>query len=261
MTFKLANHAYRLYKKANEYLLYINTSSNHPPQVVKELSTSISERLSNNSSNEEIFNASKYEYETALKNSGYQQTKLIFSKKEQRKQKRICKRNIIWFNPPFSRNVTTSVAKRFLNLLDVHFPKSNKLHKIFNRNTVKVSYCCTENLSSIIKTHNKKVTNEKITPRNQCNCKSRNDFPLDGNCRTSDIIYKCIASTSVNPDKIYLGIAEKNFKKRYYNHKTSFKNREKANDTNLSKHVWKVKDKYKETPSLKWSSLSQDTQI
>ena len=42
-------------------------------------------------------------------------------------------------------------------------------------------------------------------------------------------------------------------KKPYYNHKTSFKNREKANDTTLSKYVWEVKDKYKETPSLKWS--------
>ena len=142
---------------------------------------------------------------------------------------------------------------QILNLLDIHFPKSNKLHKIFNRNTVKVSYCCTENLSSIIKTHNKKVTNEKITPRDQCNCKNRNDCPLDGNCQTSDIIYKCIASTTVNPDKIYLGTAEGNFKKRYYNHKTSFKNREKANDTTLSKYVWEVKDKYKETPFLKWS--------
>ena len=55
------------------------------------------------------------------------------------------------------------------------------------------------------------------------------------------------------PDKIYLGTAEENFKKRYYNHKTSFKNRGKANDTTLSKHVWEVKDKYKETSSLKWS--------
>ena len=81
-----------------------------------------------------ILHASKYEYETALKNTGYQQTKLISSEKEQRKQKRICNRNIFCFNPPFSRNVTTSVAKRFLNLLDIHFPKSNKLHKILNRN-------------------------------------------------------------------------------------------------------------------------------
>ena len=171
-----------------------------------------SERLSKNSSNKEIFNASKYEYETTLKNSGYQQTKLIFSKKEQKKQKRIRNQNIIWFNPPFSRNVTTNVAKRFLNLLDIHFPKSNKLHKIFNRNTVKVSYCCTENLSNVIKTHNKKVTNETITSRDQFNCKNRNECPLDGNCQRSDI-YKCISSTTVNLDKIYLGTAEGNSRK------------------------------------------------
>ena len=81
VTFNLANGTYRPYKKANESLLYINTSSNHPPQVIKQLPTSISERLSNNSSSEEIFNASKYEYETALKNSGYQQTKFIFNKR------------------------------------------------------------------------------------------------------------------------------------------------------------------------------------
>ena len=131
----------------------------------------------------------------------------------------------------------------------------NKLHKIFNRNTVKFSYRCTKNLSSIIKTHNKKVTNEKITPKDQCNCKDRNDYPRDNNCQTSDIIDKYIASATVNPDKRYLGTAKGNFKKRYYNHKTSFKNREKTNDPTLSKYVWKVKDKYKETRSLKWSII------
>ena len=89
VTFNLANGTYRPYQKSNESLLYINTSSNHPPKVIKQLPTSISEQLSNKSLNEEIFNAAKYEYETALKSSGYQETKLTFSKKEQRKQKRI----------------------------------------------------------------------------------------------------------------------------------------------------------------------------
>ena len=107
--------------------------------MIRQLPTSISERLSNNSSSEERFNASKYKYETALKNSGYQQTHLVFNKREHRKQKRICNRNIIWFNP------------LFLNLLHIHFPESNKLHKIYNKNAAKVSYCCTENFSSIIK--------------------------------------------------------------------------------------------------------------
>ena len=101
----------------------------------------------------------------------------------------------------------------------------------------------------------KKVTNEKITPRDQCTCKSSNDWPLDYNYQRRDIIYKCIASTTVIPDKIYLGTAEGNFRKRYYNHNKSFKNREKANNTTLSKNLWKVKDKYKETPFLKCSII------
>ena len=64
-------------------------------------------------------------------------------------------RNIIWLNPPFSKNVTTNVAKIFFRLLDKHFPKSSRLHKIFNRNTVKVSYSCMKNVIQIIKKHKK----------------------------------------------------------------------------------------------------------
>ena len=91
---------------------------------------------------------------------------------------------------------------------------------IFNRNTVRVGYRCTDNLLSIVKTQNKKTTNEKITPKNQCNCRNKNDCPRDGNSQTSDIICNCITSTTINPDKIYLGTTQENFKKRYYNHNT-----------------------------------------
>ena len=67
-------------------------------------------------------------------------------------------RKIIWFDPPFSLNVKTNVAKMFWQLIDTHFTPANKLHKINNRNTFKVSYHCTQNISQIIKGHNKKVT-------------------------------------------------------------------------------------------------------
>ena len=66
------------------------------------------------------------------------------------------------FNPPFSIALSTNVGKSFLQLLRHHFPPSNKLHKIFNKNTVKVSYCCTQNVASIIKSHNKKLINTSI---------------------------------------------------------------------------------------------------
>ena len=52
VTFILANGAHRSYKKPNDSSLYINTSSNHPPQVIKLSAASINEGLNKNSSSE-----------------------------------------------------------------------------------------------------------------------------------------------------------------------------------------------------------------
>ena len=68
-------------------------------------------------------------------------------------------RNTIWYNPSFSKNVKTNIAKQFLQLLDTHFGKNHKYHKIFNRNNVKISYSCMDNMTNIISSHDKKVTN------------------------------------------------------------------------------------------------------
>ena len=71
VTFNLLDETYKPYKKPNDQLLYVNTSSNHPPQIIKQLPISISNRLSNNSSNKQVFDMSKNEYEKALRGSGY----------------------------------------------------------------------------------------------------------------------------------------------------------------------------------------------
>ena len=63
-------------------------------------------------------------------------------------------------------------------------------------------------------------------------------------CRTENIIYICIASTSGHPDKVYLGTAEGDFKKRYYNHISSFKNETQMNKTTLAKYVWEQKQSH-----------------
>ena len=60
------------------------------------------------------------------------------------------KRNIIWFNPPFSKSVSTNVAKAFLQLVTKHFPRSHNFHKIVNRNTIKVSCSYINSISKII---------------------------------------------------------------------------------------------------------------
>ena len=66
------------------------------------------------------------------------------------------------------------------------------------------------------------------------------------NCRTKS---KCPA----NPDKVYLGTAEGDFKKRYHNHMKSFCDKPYTNDTSLSKYIREIKEKHQENPSLKWS--------
>ena len=55
----LPNGTYRPYKKPNDKLLYIDSSSNHIQQIIKQLPNSISERLPKYSFNQEIFNAAK----------------------------------------------------------------------------------------------------------------------------------------------------------------------------------------------------------
>ena len=133
ITLNLQNGTYHPYKKPNDKLLYIHSSSNHPPQILKQLPNSIPERLSKNSSNQEIFNIVKFEYEDMLRKSGYN-VDLKHTNNKLEKQK-MWKRNIIWFNEPFIKSVSTNVAKTFLQLVTKHFPRSHKLHKILNCNT------------------------------------------------------------------------------------------------------------------------------
>ena len=141
---------------------------------------------------------SKGEYEKAIKEGGYTNVSLIYTDKKDIKQKRNRYHNIILFNPPFDKNVSTNVIKQFLNLIDQHFPESNKLHVIFNRNTVKVSYSFTQNMSRIIKSHNKIVISKGVRELKSCNCRVKSECPLNGQCQVTDIIYKC---TVLSPDK------------------------------------------------------------
>ena len=63
-------------------------------------------------------------------------------------------RMITWFNPLFSQNVATNVGWRFRTLIRKHFPRSSQLHKIFNANTLKLSYSCLPNMAAVIRQHN-----------------------------------------------------------------------------------------------------------
>ena len=104
VTFNLRNGSYRPYKKPNDELKYINVLSNHPPQILKQLTTAIRDRSSRNSSSEPIFNEWKYQYEDALSKSGFK-TELTYKDSTPPTTKKMIsrKRKIIWFNPPYNK--------------------------------------------------------------------------------------------------------------------------------------------------------------
>ena len=254
VTFDLNSSTYKPFRKPSDKLLYIHKDSSHPPNILKQLPSMIAERLSRNSSTKEIFDKHKGEYEDALNKAGHK-AKLLYVPKGGPKTTKTRKRNITWFNPPYSKGVTTNVAKKFLELLDKHFPPHNKLHQIFNRNTVKVSYSCTSNVGQAIKSHNKRVTQPNKTVIDPCNCRNKDECPLDGKCRVSNAIYKCVVSAENTPAKCYIGLASGEWKSRYANHKKSFNHRTYSKDTRLSQYVWSLKDKNIQSPTIRWSII------
>ena len=121
-------------------------------------------------------------------------------------------------------------------------PPKNELHTICNRNTLKISYSCINNIETIIKTHNSRIINkENNKTLDTCNCRKKEECPLPGKCTIQNVIYEAKV-TKENDDKIYTGLTATPFKTRYSSHKSSFNNRDKSNQTEPSKHIWKLKD-------------------
>ena len=110
------------------------------PRIIKKnIPKSINKRLSEISIDETSFNQSAPLYQKAVDDSGYHHHLTFtpsFTQSLNSTRTNRC-RNIIWYNPPFSKNVATNVGRTFLKILDEEFPENHVFHKIFNRNTVK----------------------------------------------------------------------------------------------------------------------------
>ena len=152
-------------------------------------------------------------------------------------------RKVVWFNPPFCRLANINRGKYFLHLLDKHFNRDNPLSRIFNRNTMKISYSCTKNMYYILSNH-KRLPNELITrDRNpdveSCNYRNKEVCPLGGRCNSRNAVYQaCISPMEQQRDgeRVYIGISAGNWKQRDYNHKHSFSNPKLRYQTVLSKY-------------------------
>ena len=261
VTFNLSNSTYRPFCKPNNEILYVNKESNHPPSILKQIPLSIESRLSRLSSSESIFKESTHVYQEALSKSGYNH-KLSYqnaNKNKNTQENSNRKRNIIWFNPPYSKNVATKVGHAFLKLVKKHFPRHHKFYKIFNKNNVKVSYSCMPNMKSIINMHNKKIINPPTNvEERKCNCVNKDSCPLQEKCLTRSLVYKAkIKSTEENSvQKTYYGLSETKFKTRYANHKKTFNNPIYKTDTELSSEYWKIKNN-NQNANIIWNIFGQ----
>merc|ERR1712240_404487 len=194
----LSDLSYMPYKKKNAKIMYINKCSSHPKNIIKQIPKIINQRLNKRSSKEEHFLKIKDEYETIMKKCGYD-NKLKFEKPEQQpnsNQTNRRKRNVIWYNPPFSNSVKTNIGRKFINLVKKHFNKQNPLTKIFNKHNMRISYSCTANIENIIKAHNQKILRQNSGVRSQCGCAGGCKYPLKwGNCRSENIVYRATVNS------------------------------------------------------------------
>ena len=156
--------------------------------------------------NKESFEKAAPLYQSAISKSGYNHQLKFESDSTSNREittetnsanqppKRPRHRNVMWYNPPFSKNVKTNVGRNFLNIVKDSFKKGHPLHKIFSKNTLKVSYLCMVNLGSKISAHNKslleKSTHTTESIQNTYNCKDKPSCPLNGAYLTSDVIYQ-----------------------------------------------------------------------
>ena len=187
VTLDLNDSTYRPYTKPNNSLLYVNKESNHPPSVVKNIPAGINRRLSSISSDERSFDREEPPYQKVLDESGCNY-RLKFDP-PRTGHRRTRERNILWFNPPFSKSVSTNIGKKFLALVDRCFPRGHTLNKIFNRNTIKISYSCMSNVKQLIDSHNKRLLaayspSLESAKTKLCNCRKK------GECLTSGVVYQ-----------------------------------------------------------------------
>ena len=103
-------------------------------------------------------------------------------------------------------------------------------------------------MSSMIKSHNKKMINKDVKESKSCNCRVKSKCPLNGQCQVTDILYKCNVLSPDKPNKV-----EGDFKKQICNHRKSFNNEDSANDTTLSKYIWELKETSNSSPTLVWT--------
>ena len=113
----------------------MNRSFNKPPPFLQELPHSINKWINTLSCDKQTFDTAAQQYNDTLQQSNFN-TRLNYQTQNSNDDSRRNRtRNALWYNPPYSKNVSTKIANTFLQLIHKHFSPTNKLHKLFKRHT------------------------------------------------------------------------------------------------------------------------------
>lgn len=258
VTLNLRTNNYHPFRKPNSQTQYINIKSNHPPHIKRAIPRMVNKRLNMLSKDEKSFNDNKQHYVEALVKSGYKSDALRFDetlKINEGKGKRNRRKKAIYFNAPFCLSVKTNLGKEFFKIVDRNFGPQHPYHQILGKNNIKLSYSCMRNIKGTIQGINNRLLRrdeDNTATSRTCNCRNRSECPLEGKCLAENVVYKATVQTS-REVKEYIGSTGDTFKKRFYGHSRTFRNRESAHTT-LSKYVWEARDKG-ETPTISWKIL------
>ena len=97
-------------------------------------------------------------------------------------------------------------------------------------------------MAAAISKHNSKILRGGRTDPPPCECEEEN-CPVEGNCKTSGVVYQ--ATLSFQGDKVekYVGLTERRFISRFKEHQRNFEDRNPKNSTTLSRKIWNLKDR------------------
>ena len=120
VTFNLNDGSYRPYRKPNKETNYIHIQSDHPPSITKQLLWSIKKCFSQLSSLDVFYETKPY-YVQCLASPGYNKKTYQQQRENNKNIEKNEKRNVIWFNPPYSISLKTNIGKYFFRLLNKYF--------------------------------------------------------------------------------------------------------------------------------------------
>ena len=75
--------------------IYLNTGSNHPPQIIKNIPRMVNKRLIDISSNKTVFDDAKGPYQDALIKAGHKD-ELKYEELPAKRTKRVRSRKVTW---------------------------------------------------------------------------------------------------------------------------------------------------------------------